>query len=178
MSKQGTDRRPRDEATGVGRRAGSERRRARSSPTRSVEPRAAVRGRGAGHPADDRRFGRSVLCLSGIALLTATKLADALTTGVGLRFVPAVYEANPVASAVMARVGVDTGLIVSSFGIVVGITVITEAAAVAVSLRRRDGHLAPLVRLAGYGLPSAVFAVVSVYNATVIVAGLRTAELV
>ncbi len=127
---------------------------------------------------EGRQFGRSVLCLPGIALLTATKLADALTTGVGLQFVPVAYEANPVASAVIARVGVDTGLIVSSFGFVVGITAITELAAVAVSFRRRDGHLAPLVRLAGYGLPSAVFAVVSVYNTTVIVAGLRTVELV
>ncbi|GAB7010346.1 hypothetical protein JCM31271_22890 [Halorubrum trueperi] len=110
-------------------------------------------------------------------MLTATKMADALTTGVGLRFVPAVYEANPVVDSLLSRVGIVTGLLVSSFAIVVAITVITEVASIAVSMRRRDGHLAPIVRLTGYGIPSALFAVVAVYNATIVVAGLRAVEL-
>ncbi|MFC6771294.1 hypothetical protein ACFQDD_07170, partial [Halorubrum pallidum] len=139
--------------------------------------RAATRTRKSSRPTGRSQFGRSALCLSGVALLTATKSADALTTGIGLRFVPGVYEANPAVDAMLSRVGVATGLIVSSLVIVVAITAITEIAAIAVSMRRRDGHLAPLVRLAGYGLPSSLFSLVSVYNATVIVAGVRSLEL-
>ncbi|MFD1569912.1 hypothetical protein [Halorubrum laminariae] len=178
MSKRGTDRQPRDDGTALGHRVPSERRRSRPESVRSVESRTGTRYGGADRSARARQFGRSALCLSGIALLTATKFADALTTGIGLRFVPTVYEANPAVDAVLRRVGVETGLIVSSCVLVVSIIAITEIAAVAVSIRRRDGHLAPLVRLVGYGLPSALFALVAVYNTTVIVAGLRSIELI
>jgi hypothetical protein len=122
-------------------------------------------------------FGRIAISVSGIALLTATKMADALTTGVGLRFVPSVYEANPMVDALFRQVGITTGLLVSSCVIVVAITLVTEVASIAVSVRRRDGHLAPIVRLVGYGLPSSLFALVAVYNATVLVAGIRAVGL-
>ncbi|MUW14253.1 hypothetical protein GJ633_05960 [Halorubrum sp. CBA1125] len=117
-------------------------------------------------------FGRSALSISGIALLTATKAADALTTGLGLAYVPGVYEANPMVRVVFERMGITEGLVVSSFVIVAGIVLITELASVGVAKRRPDGHFAPLVRLVGYGLPSMVFAAVALRNAGVLVAGI------
>jgi hypothetical protein len=117
--------------------------------------------------------GRSLLSLSAICLLTATKFADALTTGIGLTYVPKVYEANPLIAPVLDRIGVSTGLLISSFIIVVTIIFITEVASLAVSVRRSDGHLAPVVRLVGYGIPSVLFATVSIYNIHVLLAGIE-----
>lgn len=39
-----------------------------------------------------------VLSVSGICLLTATQFTDALTTGIGLAFLPEIHESNPVAT--------------------------------------------------------------------------------
>ena len=110
-------------------------------------------------------FERSALSVSGLVLLTAAKAMDALTTGVGLRYVPGIYEANPIADAAFRRLGIVDGLFWSSFVVIVAITLITEAVATAVAARRPDGHLAPVVRIVGYGIPALVFAAVSVYNA-------------
>ena len=92
---------------------------------------------------------------------------------VGLAYVPGVYELNPVIAPVFAEIGLIYGLIVSSFAVVVAIVTVTEAAALVVARRRRDGYLAPLVRAVGYGLPSLCFAVVAVHNAAVLLAGIE-----
>ena len=107
-------------------------------------------------------------------LLAMTKGADALTTWVGLSFVPGVYEANALAAAAFHHLGVTQGLLVSSFVVVFCITCLTEGAALAIAVRRRDGHHAPVVRAAGYGLPSVLFAFIAVHNATVLLDGLRS----
>lgn len=120
-------------------------------------------------------FERSALSVSGVFLLTATKFADALTTGFGLRYVPGIYEANPLANAAFHRIGIVEGLLWSSFVVVVAITLLTEIAAIAVAARRPDGHLAPVVRIVGYGIPALLFAVVAVYNTTLLIAGIEAA---
>ncbi|GAB7092768.1 hypothetical protein JCM18237_30390 [Halorubrum luteum] len=120
-------------------------------------------------------FERSALSVSGIFLLTATKFTDALTTGFGLRYVPGIYEANPLANAAFHRIGIVEGLLWSSFVVVVAITLLTEIAAIAVAARRPDGHLAPVVRIVGYGIPALLFAVVAVYNTTLLIAGIEAA---
>ena len=74
--------------------------------------------------------------------------------------------------------GVVTGLIGSSFLIIIGITLVTELAALTVSVRRGDGHLAPLVRVVGYGIPSVLFALVSMYNVGVLIAGVQAASFI
>jgi len=117
-------------------------------------------------------LGRAALSLSGLFLLAATKFADALTTAVGLRYVPAIYEANPLADTAFQRLGVIEGLIWSSFVVVVAIALITEAAAIAVATRRSDGHLAVMVRVVGYGIPALIFAAVAIYNVQVLLAGI------
>lgn len=125
-----------------------------------------------------RRLGgarRSLLSVSGIALLTATKAADAATTAVGLAYVPGIYEANTAAAFLFRRMGVADGLLVTSFCVVVAIALVTEVASIAVCARRADAHLASVVRLVGYGIPSALFAAVSVYNVTQLLAGIEAA---
>lgn len=117
--------------------------------------------------------GRSVLSLGGLALLTATKFADALTTGIGLTFIPGIYEANPLVDLVFQEIGLVWGLILNSFLIILVIMIITEVGSIVISVRRRDGHLAPFVRIVGYGIPSVVFAAIALYNVQVLLTGLR-----
>jgi len=148
----------------------SERRR-RSTPASSS-------GASAASAASAPRYGRSTLSVSGLALLTVTKLLDALTTGIGLLYLPGVYEANPIVASVFREVGVVIGLAVASVAIIAGITLVVEICSVLVSVRRRDGHLAPVVRLVGYGLPSVCFAIVSVHNAGILVSGLQMGAVV
>ena len=121
-----------------------------------------------------RWYGRSVLSLSGMILLTVTKMLDAFTTGLGLLYVPGVYEANPLIAPIFHQVGTVTGLLIASFVLVIAITVITEASSILVSVRRQDGHLAPVVRVAGYGIPSVLFATISVYNVNILIAGIQS----
>ena len=122
-------------------------------------------------------FERSALSVSGFVLLTAAKAMDALTTGVGLRYVPGIYEANPIADAAFRRLGIVDGLVWSSFVVIVAIALITEVAAIAVAARRPGGHLAPLVRVVGYGIPAVLFGAIAVYNAQLLLAGLDAAAL-
>lgn len=115
--------------------------------------------------------------MSGIALLTATKAADAATTAVGLVYVPGVYEANTVAALLLHRMGVVTGLLVTSVAVIVVIALVTEVASITVCARRADAHLASVVRLVGYGVPSTLFAAVSMYNVSKLLAGIEAAQL-
>ena len=117
-------------------------------------------------------FERSALSIAGAFLLTATKFTDALTTGFGLRYVPGIYEANPIADAAFHRLGVVEGLLWSSFVVIVAITLFTEIAAITVAARRNDGHLAPVVRVVGYGIPAVIFTAISVYNVRLLLAGI------
>lgn len=131
-------------------------------------------------PVGSRRLGnagRSLLSVSGIALLTATKAADAATTAVGLVYVPGVYEANTVAALLLHRMGVVTGLLVTSVAVIVVIALVTEVASITVCARRADAHLASVVRLVGYGVPSTLFAAVSMYNVSKLLAGIEAAQL-
>ena len=124
-----------------------------------------------------RWYGRSMLSLSGMTLLSVTKLLDALTTGLGLVYIPGVYEANPLIAPILHQVGIVTGLTLASFVLVISITLITEVSSILVSIRRQDGHLAPIVRFVGYGVPSVLFATISVYNASVLYSGFQLGTL-
>ena len=115
--------------------------------------------------------------MSGVALLTATKAADAATTGIGLVYVPGIYEANTVVAHLLHQTGVVTGLLVTSVAVIAVIALVTEAASIFVCARRTDAHLASVVRLVGYGVPSVLFAAVSMYNVTKLVAGIEAAKL-
>lgn len=122
-------------------------------------------------------FGRSMISASGIALLIATKFTDALTTGLGLKYVPAIYEANPLVEVSLEHMGVVDGLVVSSLVVVLGVVVVTELGAILIAIRRKDGHLAPMVRIVGYGLPSVAFALISMHNVQVLLRGIELSGL-
>jgi hypothetical protein len=106
-------------------------------------------------------------------LLTATKIADAATTGVGLAYVPGVYEANTVVAPLFRQMGTASGLLVTSFAVVVAIALVTEVGAIFVCSRRADANLASVVRLVGYGVPSAVFAAAALHNVAVLLSGIE-----
>lgn len=103
----------------------------------------------------------------GVAALVTSKLADALTTSVGLLYLP-MHEANPVLRALFAEVSVLPGLAIASLVVVAGLTVITETGATLARRTDPDPRWARRVRYVGYGIPTLVFTVVSAHNLVLI----------
>lgn len=104
----------------------------------------------------------------GFVLLAGTKLADAVTTAIGVRFVPGIVELNPVADAVFGGSGTFAGLAVLSVATVAVATLVAEY--LAVQIRRRFGldRLALASKAAIYGALSILFGAVAVNNALLI----------
>jgi len=104
-----------------------------------------------------------------VAVLAATKAADAATTYLGVEAVAGVREANPVVAGVLAAHGTLAGLAAVTAAVVCAVALVTEAA-VAAAARYADAPPESqfAVRLVGYGLPSAVHVAVSARNAAVI----------
>lgn len=104
-----------------------------------------------------------------LAVLAATKLTDAVTTYVGLEFASGVHEANPVVAGLVGTYGTVPALAGVTVAVVCVIAAVTELAVVVVTrceTAAPDARLA--LRLAGYGLPSAVHAAVAARNAIVL----------
>jgi len=104
-----------------------------------------------------------------VAVLAATKAADAATTYLGVEVVAGVHEANPVVAGVLAAHGTVPGLAAVTAAVVCAVALVTETA-VAAAARYADASPQSqfAVRLVGYGLPSAVNVAVSVRNAAVL----------
>lgn len=104
-----------------------------------------------------------------VAVLAATKAADVVTTFVGLRAFSGIHEANPVAVAAMAVLGVPLALLALAAVTVLVVTAVTELVAATVAA---DAATPPwgttAVKLTGYGLASAVHVVVAARNAALI----------
>lgn len=104
-----------------------------------------------------------------VGALAASKVADAVTTFVGVTGAPSVREANPVAAATMAAVGVPLALVVFTVGTVVVVTAVTEAgAAVVDAVGVEDASTA--VRATGYGLATTGHVAVAAHNVAVLAA--------
>lgn len=101
----------------------------------------------------------------GIVFLVGTKTADAVTTAVGLLFIPGIVELNPFASSVFAGNGVFTGLAVMSVATVIVAVVLAELLAVQIRLRLRMDRLALLTKTAIYVALSGWFGLVAISNA-------------
>ena len=104
-----------------------------------------------------------------IRALFLTKAADASTTAIGLLFL-SLTEGNPVIRRLVHGIGVVPGVVVASvlgIGVVVGVT---ELGVWAIAYAMVDRRWVRLVRTLGYGIPSTLWAVVSVHNAALIVA--------
>jgi len=105
---------------------------------------------------------------SGLFLLVAGKGADVATTLAGLALVPALGEANPVASLAMARFGPVAGLLLLGGAVVLGTVAVVEFGTA--ELYRRTGSAAASIglRVAGYGFVSATSFAAAVHNATLV----------
>lgn len=113
------------------------------------------------------RYNRSIR-LYGLAVLAGTKLADVVTTAVGVRYVPAVVETNPVANRVFVEVGLFGGLTFLGFA-----TVLFAACAAelfGLEVRRRLGlpKTALCAQASVYLMLSALFGLVALHNAALI----------
>jgi len=104
----------------------------------------------------------------GLFLLIMTKTTDAVTTAIGLRYVPGIVELNPLADAVFAGGGTVAGLAVLSFA-TVGVAMLA-AELLAIEIRRtlQMDCTALLAKAVVYGALSLLFGWVSVNNALLI----------
>lgn len=104
----------------------------------------------------------------GLLALAGTKLADVVTTAVGVRYVPAVVEANPVADRIFVEAGLLSGLTV------LGVAAVLLAACAAelsgVEIRRRFGlpKTALFAQASVYLTLSLIFGLVALYNTALI----------
>lgn len=110
----------------------------------------------------------SWLRLYGVIFLAGTKTADAVTTAVGLLYVPGIVELNPVADTMFVDSGTIAGLVVLSFATVISTTLIIEWLAVTMYRRLGMARLALLVKITVYGGLSLLFGMIAVNNALLI----------
>lgn len=104
-----------------------------------------------------------------VAVLGATKLADAATTYAGLELVAGVREANPLVADLVHAYGTLPALAAITVAVVCVIGAVTELAVVAVDRfadAARETQLA--LRLVGYGLPSVIHVALAARNAAVL----------
>ena len=104
----------------------------------------------------------------GLVFLVGTKLADIVTTAIGVRYIPAIVEANPLADHLFAEMGLLTGLTVVGFA-----TVFFAACAAelfGLEVRRRFGlpDTALFAQASIYLILSVLFGLVAIHNAILI----------
>ncbi|QLD88761.1 hypothetical protein HWV07_06815 [Natronomonas salina] len=110
----------------------------------------------------------SYLRFYGMVFLIGTKTADAITTAVGLRYVPSIVERNPFADAVFADSGTLAGLAFLSFLTVIITVLTTEWLALIIHRRLRMDRLALLSKAFIYGSLSLLFGVIAINNSLLI----------
>ena len=123
-----------------------------------------------GRASDATRWWRAngLIRFYGLVLLVGTKLADVVTTAVGLRYVPGIVEANPVANTVFAEWGVLGGLTV--LGVASVAVAVLGAELLGVELRRRLdlSKTALLAQASVYATLSVLFGLVAIHNGLLI----------
>lgn len=106
--------------------------------------------------------------LYGLVVLVGTKLADVVTTAVGLRYVPGIVEANPLANAGFTGIGLLCGLTLLGFASVALAALAAEC--FGVEIRRRLGcpKTALFAQASVYAALSVLFGAVAVHNGLLI----------
>lgn len=143
-----------------------------STRTSRTEPSARRKRRGwrrrAGNA--DQRWWRlnGTIRFYGLVFLVMTKLADVFTTAVGLRYVPTIVEANPVADGFFHEMGLLTGLTVLGFATVLFATCSAEL--FGLEVRRRLGlpKTALFAQASIYLTLSVLFGLVAIQNGLLI----------
>lgn len=106
--------------------------------------------------------------------LVLSKLLDGATTAVGLLFVPAVAEANPLLRRLVAVLGIVPGVVLGTLVVVGTVVLVTEAGVLACQrLDPEPRRWGRIVRTVGYGPLTVVFAIAAVNNLVLIAWGLR-----
>lgn len=100
--------------------------------------------------------------------LVVAKAGDAITTVVGLVFVPGLVEANPAVRLAIGHAGVLLGVAIGTALSVAVVVAVTETGFAAVRRLDADDWAPPLVRAVGYYPPAVVFGVAAAHNAALI----------
>lgn len=100
--------------------------------------------------------------------LVVAKAGDAITTVVGLVFVPGLVETNPALGLAIDEVGVLLGVTLGTALSVAVVVAVTEAGSAAVRWLGEDDWAPPLVRVVGYYPPAVVFGAAAANNAALI----------
>jgi len=100
--------------------------------------------------------------------MVVAKAGDAVTTIVGLVFVPGLVEANPAVRLVIGHVGVLLGVVLGTVLSVAVVVAVTETGSAAVRRLGEDDWAPPLVRVVGYYPPAVVFGAAAANNAALI----------
>lgn len=113
------------------------------------------------------RLNRSIR-FYGLLFLVATKTADIVTTVIGVQYIPAIVEANPVADRLFVELGLFTGLSVLGFASV--LFAVCAAELFGLEVRRRYGlpKTAIFAQASIYVTLSFLFAVVAIHNGLLI----------
>lgn len=100
----------------------------------------------------------------GLLFLVGTKLADIVTTAIGVRYIPSIIESNPVADHLFAEMGLVTGLTVVGFATV--FFAVCAAELFGLEVRRRLGlpKTALFAQASIYLLLSVLFGLVALHN--------------
>lgn len=113
----------------------------------------------------DAAEGRAVVT---VGPLVVAKAGDAVTTVVGLVFVPGLVESNPAVRLAIDHAGVFLGV---ALGTVLSVAVVVAATESGLAVARRlgeDDRALALVRVAGYYPPAVVFGAAAANNAALI----------
>lgn len=138
-----------------------------SNSTGSVHDRSRRNERSRCESVDWWRLNRSIR-FYGLLFLVTTKTADIVTTAVGVQYIPAIVEANPVADQLFVELGLFTGLSVLGFASV--LFAVCAAELFSLEVRRRYGlpKTALFAQASIYFTLSLLFAIVAIHNGLLI----------
>jgi len=104
----------------------------------------------------------------GLVFLVGTKFADIVTTAVGLRYLPAIGEANPVADHLFVEWGLFTGLTVLGFASIFFAAITAELFGLEVRRRLGLAKTALFAQASIYATLSLLFGIVAIQNGLLI----------
>lgn len=104
----------------------------------------------------------------GLVFLVGTKIADITTTVVGLKYLPTIVEANPLANHLFVEWGLFTGLTILGFASVFFAAIAAELFGIEVRRRLGRPRTALFAQAVVYAALSACFGLVAIQNGLLI----------
>ncbi|WP_435066169.1 DUF5658 family protein [Halobaculum sp. EA56] len=106
--------------------------------------------------------------MSGLTLLVVSKIADVVTTAVGLLYIPGITELNPIAESVFQSMGLIVGVVVFGFSVVFCVALAVELCVCELYRLTRSAGASVCLRLGAYGTLSVVYFYAAYRNAILI----------